>query len=310
MEKAPDEEVQALAAQNGRKHRFITALTVLFFPLAIGLWVELAEPTNVGPLLFWGAIAVIAIIQLIAFLMDRPPEDIAPTLFLTVRHQREKIGELQTLDAYRRTEMQFLTSALVLGKSWSAIQSHLPIFFAQRDSDIREACERIVEPMTGELKQLFGMDLSDVWSIAVYKWDAGVNLLQPVYLERARNHPSQDAEPRSWRDGEGHSGTAFMAQQILFTSDVAQPSTLNRVYPTPENLRSYDLETYRSFVTVPLVVTDQNDTRHRLGVVALTSNQVGRFDETNAMVVEQLGEVLAEALWLSRCSQLAVAEAK
>lgn len=91
-----------------------------------------------------------------------------------------------------------------------------------------------------------------------------------------------------------------MAQKVLFTSDVAEPSTLNRVYPTPGNVREHDLQTYRSFVTVPLIVDDANDVRHRLGVVALTSNFAGRFDETNVAVVEQLGEVLAQAMWLSR----------
>lgn len=299
MDDAPDNEVSALAVQNARKHRFITFLTILLFPLVLTLWVDKADPDKVGSFLFWAVIVTIGVIQVLAFALDKPVEDIAPTIFLTVREQRQIIEALNARDEALSAEVQAMTSAFVLGKSWSAIQSHLPVFFGRKDADLREACERIAEPLRSSLADIFGMGFNDKWSVVVYRWDGEAGLLRPVYWDRARDHPSEQSEPRSWRDGEGHSGTAFMAEKVLFTSDVAQPSTLNRVYPRPENVRSYDLDIYRSFVTVPLIVTDADDLRHRLGVVALTSDHVGRFDETNVAVVEELGEVLGEALWLA-----------
>ena len=85
-----------------------------------------------------------------------------------------------------------------------------------------------------------------------------------------------------------------MSQTTLFTNDLGDLSTFNRVRPTPDNVRDYDSATYRSFATVPLTIGD-----HKLGVVAITSDRVGRFGPSNVTIVEELGDVLAQALWLN-----------
>src|SRR4051812_44376627 len=95
---APDKEVRALADQNARKHRFITFITVLLFPLVLTLWVDNAEPEKVGRFLFWAVIVTIGSLQVTAFLLDKPVEDIAPTIFLKVREQKQVIEALSARD--------------------------------------------------------------------------------------------------------------------------------------------------------------------------------------------------------------------
>lgn len=163
-----EEELRALSAQGGRKHRFIAALTVLIIPLGLSIWVDKAEPSTVGAPLFWTVVLVAAFIQLAAFYLDKPTEDLAPTIFLTVRQQRDKLLAISSRLRDSNKETQAITSAFVLGKSWSSIQSHLPIFFSVADADLKEACKRIIDPLTSSLSDIFSMTFNDQWSIAVY----------------------------------------------------------------------------------------------------------------------------------------------
>lgn len=283
--------------------RFISFLTLLLFPFLLSLWVELAEPSNVGPIVFWLVVITIAGFQIFAFLkISKSASETAPNLLMKYLELEQERDVFAQQEWRREREVTALTQSVALSKSWSAIQAHLEPYFKDPSASLKDVCRRIINPLMSASDEIFGFEAKDRWSIVVYRWNEDARLLEAVYWDRERDHPSS-AEPRSWKDGEGHSGTAFMAQQTLFTTDMAETNSLNRVLPSPANQRRYDTSAYRSFATAPLTITDHNDKPKRLGVVALTSNQLGRFDEANIGMIEQLADVLGQALWMAPLEQ-------
>jgi hypothetical protein len=285
--------------------RFVSFLTLILLPLVLGVWVDKADPAAVGNFTFWAVIAVIFVIQTFVYLkLDRKAAEDTPQLVFAyneVVHSNERL----TIEAIEvSTSLENTIAAQTLGRTWSAQQTHFDLFFKAGFGTVKDACEAIIEPLLGQAGKVFAWGYDDRWTVSVYRWNAASSLLEPVWWKRASEHPSSGT-PRTWRDGEGHCGTAFMSQQTLFTDDLNDQSTFNRVRPTPGNMRDYDHEVYRSFVTVPLTIAlpDGPEEGLRLGVVTLTSDVMGRFGETNVGVAEQLGDVLAQALYIDHVAQ-------
>jgi len=284
-------------------NRFVSFLTLLLIPLVLGLWVEKADPAVIGGLTFWSVILVIFVIQTFVYVkLDRKASEDTPQLVFEYGELANLNERLQGYAAELSTSLEHTVAAEQLGRAWSAKQAHLGIFFKMKVGTVEEACASVIEPLLGQAGKIFGWGYDDLWTVAVYRWDDVKNNLLPVWWKRASEHPSA-GDPRSWQNGEGHCGTAFMSQQTLFTDDLNDPSTFNRVRPTPSNVRDYDHDVYRSFATVPLTITHP-DGEVRLGVVTLTSNVLGRFGETNVSVAEHLGDILAQVLYLDRLANV------
>jgi hypothetical protein len=280
--------------------RFVSFLTLILLPLVLGVWVDKADPTTVGAFTFWAVIAVIFAIQTFVYTkLDRKASEDTPQLVFAYNDLVNAHERLTVEAAELSTSLENTIAAHILGRTWSAQQAHLGLFFETDYGSVKEACEAIIEPLLSQAGKVFGWEYDDRWTVSVYRWSSASNLLEPLWWKRANEHPS-NGTPRTWRDGEGHCGTAFMSQQTLFTDDLNDQSTFNRVRPTPANVRYYDHDVYRSFVTVPLTIAhpDAPEEDVRLGVVTLTSDVMGRFGETNVGIAEQLGDVLAQALYI------------
>jgi signal transduction protein with GAF and PtsI domain len=79
------------------------------------------------------------------------------------------------------------------------------------------------------------------------------------------------------------------------------------IRPKAKNEREGDEEFYVSFVSAPITVFEA-DADRKIGVLVLTSDLPGRFDEDNSKVVEHLAEVLAQFFfYFSIASDSAVA---
>ena len=280
----------AIVANN----RFVNALTFLLFPAALSIWTSQATPEKVGAFWFYAVIAIISAVQIAAFsFLNHAPSDDVPEMLFDYHEQQHRLADAEAIVGDLQHSLENTVAALVLGRFWAARQANLARLFSSGEVQLVSACASIIEPLIAQGQKLFAFSFEDVWSIAVYRWNPVSLRLEPVWWKRAPAHPSGDDTPRSWRDGEGHCGTSFMSQTTLFTNDLGEESTFNRVRPTPDNVRDYDAATYRSFATVPLTIgTD------KLGVVAITSDRIGRFGPSNVTVVEELGDVLAQVLWI------------
>lgn len=300
---------EALARAKDAVHlnnRFISFLTLLLLPTVLGLWVEKAEPKEVGFFIFWAVIVTIFAIQTFAFVkLDRKASEDTPRLVFEHGEVVNLNERLIVQASELTTSLESTVAAQLLGRVWAAKQAHLGIFFTLGLGPLDEACESIVSPLLGQAGKIFGWGYDDLWTVSVYRWNETTGRLEPVWWKRAENHPSTGT-PRTWKDGEGHCGTAFMSQETLFTDDLNDRSTFNRVRPTPGNVRGYDHDVYRSFVTVPLTISHPSGDI-RLGVVTLTSDVMGRFGDTNVGVAAQLGDVLAHAMYLDTVARPAAA---
>lgn len=288
--------------QMARDHSLvIRTLSLIVSPALLSIWIGLVRSADVGHALFWGFIGLIATLQFVTFfLVERNTTAALPDLatayqdMLAQRHRlQETIGKLEQ-------DWQRADYCNVIGYSWAAIQTHLGIQRATEPSNVEEICESIISPLITSADKIFGWEYGDLWTVTVYRWSEAEQLLIPVWWIRSRGHPASGV-PRRWQNGEGHCGSAFMSQRILFTTELLETNTFNRVLPSQANIRDYDRATYRSFATAPLTVRDTEDDGHSrtcaLGVVTLTSNQPGRFGESNMLIVRHLSEVLGLALW-------------
>lgn len=279
-------------------NRLISFLTLLLLPLALYIWVSRADPKVIGWEPFWTVVIVIVMIQGFTFLfLDRKASEDTPQLVFAYSELERDLAEAVELADELSESLMSTVTAQMIGRVWSAKQAVLGTLFKAGKIAVKPACEAIISPLIGQADKLFGWGYDDVWSVSVYQWYPADRLLMPVWWSRSPSHPSGSASPRNWQDGEGHCGTAFMSQQTLFTTDMAEENNLNRVRPSPGNVRAYDRDTYRSFATVPLTINlPSGDCR--LGVAAITSDKVGRFGDSNVTIIEQLGDVLAQVLWL------------
>lgn len=281
----------------------IRTLSLIVSPALLSIWIGLVRPADVGQALFWGFIGLIAALQLVTFfLVERNTTAALPDLatayqdLLAQRHRlQEAIGKLEK-------ERQKADYCNLIGYSWAAIQTHLGIQQRTGQFDIEDTCESIVSPLITSAGNIFGWQYNDLWTVTVYQWSEAEQILVPVWWLRSRGHPASGI-PRRWQNGEGHCGSAFMSQRILFTTELLETGKFNRVLPSQANIRDYDLAAYRSFATAPLTVrhtgTGGQSRTCTLGVVTLTSNQPGRFTESNMLIIQQLSEVLTLALWLN-----------
>lgn len=285
--------------------RFVSFVTLILLPLVLGVWVDKADASSVGLFTFWVVIAIIFAIQSFVFLkLDRKAAEDVPQLVFAYGDLSNQHERLTVESAELGRSLESTIASQTVGRTWSAQQAHLELFMQSDEGSLEAACEAILQPLLGQAGKIFGWTYDDKWTVSVYRWNAASDRLEPIYWKRAPEHPS-NGNPRAWQNGEGHCGTSFMSQQMLFTDDLNDQSTFNRVRPTPGNVRDYDGDVYRSFATVPLTIYGYNspDDDIRLGVVTLTSDVMGRFGETNVGTVEHLGDVLAHALHIDHIAQ-------
>ena len=155
---------------------------------------------------------------------------------------------------------------------------------------LREALSELLSPLYLEGESFFGIGGSERWNFAVYMWSANQNSLVPVWREKARNHPSA-GDGRVWPRGEGHIGRAFIDKQPIITRDTQNPDAQIFTGVSEPLRRDYDSQVYRSFASVP-IMSPAGDAQEPLGILAATSDRVGRFDRENTVILAHMADVM------------------
>lgn len=282
----------------------IRTLSLIVSPALLSVWIGLVRPADVGQVLFWGFIGLIAALQLVTFfLVERNTTAALPDLATAYQDVLAENHDLRSALGQLEKDRWKADYCNLIGHSWATIQTHLGIRQEPGPGNITNICENILAPLITSADKIFGWNYDDLWTVTVYQWSDAKQLLVPVWWSRSRGHPASGT-PRCWQNGEGHCGSAFMSQRILFTTELLEAGTFNRVLPSQTNIRDYDRMAYRSFATAPLTAcltdADGSSAIHALGVVTLTSNRPGRFAESNLLIIQQLGQVLTLALWQDR----------
>jgi hypothetical protein len=294
-----DEILAASRAAVRLSGKTLSFLFLILFPTVLSIWVGILAEDHAAKVWFWLVIVLISGLQMFAFVkIDIKASEHVPSLFYRQMQLEEACTTGLVENEALADELESALSALTVGQIWSSIQANMAARISNGDTptDIIEEC---VKPLLAQADKIFGFQFDELWSVVAYEWDAEKLLLVPKWWKRAPGHPAGDRHPREWRSGEGHCGTAFMSEKMLFTNDMAEPATLNRVQPTPENIRRYDASAYRSFATVPLRIF-VGESASYLGVVAITSDKPGRFGDVNVDIVGQLADVMAQAIWIKQ----------
>lgn len=273
--------------------RFSNFLAILAVPTFLAIWLELATPERVGRALFWSVLASVIAIQLVLFLITTRFAGNLPELHVQLEDERDQI---QVLKAELTTQQEVsarLEAASELGIVWSTMQGLLPSFGLGTSATLSKAVEVASQPMIWAARPLFKFEYNDVWSIAVYGYDATEDILKPVWFKRHEKHPRGNKPPRSWKPGDGHVGSAFMRERTLYTIDAAADDASALVQPSRDNERDYDATIYRSFISAPILLEDAGGASRKYGVIVLTSDVPGRFDAHNQGIMEHAAQVLA-----------------
>lgn len=134
------------------------------------------------------------------------------------------------------------------------------------------------------------------YTISIYrkKWDlAGEEVLERVLVRRA-DRAAERSEGRTWKRGEGFTGTAWQRDKDILVSDVTD-DVVEAAFHVPEDKqRDDDGVFYKSIAVFPLRVGGENEI---WGVLTVTSDRVGRFtnqaDDQNVEAARALAGMLA-----------------
>lgn len=281
----------AVRAQN----RFVNFLAILGVPAVVGIWLSVANRENVGVWPFWTVLGLLITLQVVLYFITTLYAETVPELHL----EKVELAELQEVMAEEISasddHIGWLEAANTLASYWSTFQGLITHLNPVDDARFADACRIAVGPMIDAAGTLFDFEYGEVWSVAVYRLDATGELLEAVWWQRPSDHPSQGT-PRSWRPGDGHVGSAFMQDRILFTTDMTSDEASMLLKPSVANDRPYDADVYRSFVSAPILL-DVEPGPLRFGVLVITSNVAGRFDDDNKSIVAHAAQVLAHLFY-------------
>lgn len=292
---AEDKFRSAVQSQN----RLVNFLAILGGPTALAVWLGVFDEATVGTAWFWIVIVLIVAFQAALYFVSTRYAETVPGLHLANSLLAEQYNERLVEQEALAEENEWLQTAIRLASFWSTFQGLIQEMAPQEDAEFAESCRLAISPMIEAAGVLFGFGFDDIWSVAVYAHDEDAALLVPVWHKRTEEHPSPGA-PRSWRLGDGHVGSAYMQNRILYTIDMADDDASMLLKPSAENGREYDDAVYRSFVSAPITL-DLETGPAQFGVLVITSNITGRFNEGNKIIVGHAAQVLAHLFdWRSR----------
>ena len=288
-----------------KQNRFVNFLAILGVPTVVGVWLSVSSADQVGNIAFWGVTGLLVLLQIILYFVTTTYAETVPELHLE-RAELQEIQEhltsaVEDSDRY----IEWLEKAAKIGTFWTTFQGLISAVSPESDEEFGEACRLALSPMIDAAGVLFDFSFGEVWSIAVYRLNDKGDLLEPVWWKRAEDHPSEGA-PRTWRPGDGHVGSAFMQDRILYTTDMTSDDASMLLKPSVSNNQPYDNDVYRSFVSAPILLDLQPEPM-RYGVLVITSSEIGRFDDENKSIVSQAAQVIAH---LFDWRRLAIARGK
>ncbi|WP_271439754.1 GAF domain-containing protein [Pontixanthobacter luteolus] len=285
----------AIRSQN----RLVNFLAILGVPTGLAIWLGAIDADKVGAVWFWITIIVLFALQVTLYSVSNKHAETVPVLHLANAELQATQDRLNDYIADNEALSDWLITANQLGAYWATYQALIATTCPDDDQKIGDSCRIALTPMMEAADVLFGFEFADSWSVAVYRFNETTKRLEPVWWNRSDDHPSSGT-PREWRSGDGHVGSAFMQNRVLFTNDIVHDETAILLKPSASNSKEYDDEVYRSFISAPIML-DLEPTPQQFGVLVLTSNQSGRFNEQNKSIVGHASQVLAHLFdWRSR----------
>jgi hypothetical protein len=265
-----------------RLHAYVEIVTGLVIPVLVGLIATFQEKLlAISPFMFWGPLAILVVGAIVLTSASLSVKS-APEVYLDWQHERDTNANI-TKDIRYCTLLEAESLAMNgLVRGYVAARIATPAGLAEA---IGNVCGGFVE----ERNSYFNFGYRELWNFAVYLWNPQTSRLEPVWREKARNHPSV-GRGRTWGANEGHIGHAFQNRKELITSN-AQAAEVAALMGAGNNSLPYDAEVYRSYVSEPILATDP--TAIPYGVLVATSNQVGRYDPANARVLKHAAVALA-----------------
>jgi hypothetical protein len=156
--------------------------------------------------------------------------------------------------------------------------------------------------MKADLRVSMGFDLTDFWTICVYRAERleGELVLRLVAHDRSQDCDLADA--RTWKLGVGAAGIAFAKRDEVVVPDLEDDS-VGTAFRLPVASRKVDDNLrYRSMFAVPIIVGKFDASNMPWGVAMATSSQPWHFGAENAKGVKpeegvrSLGAIVALAV--------------
>lgn len=274
-------------------------LAILRAPTLLAIWLGAIDVDKVGAGWFWLVIIVLIVFQAVLYSVSNKHAETVPVLHMANAELQAVQDVLTDHIEVSEALTDWLITANQLGAYWATYQALIATTCPDGDEKISDSCRIALTPMMEAADVLFDFEFADSWSVAVYRFNETTERLQPVWWNRTDDHPSSGT-PREWRPGDGHVGSAFMQNRVLFTNDIVHDETAILLKPSASNSKDYDDEIYRSFISAPIML-DLEPKPKQFGVLVLTSNQSGRFNDDNKAIVGHAFQVLAHLFdWRSR----------
>lgn len=156
-----------------------------------------------------------------------------------------------------------------------------------------EMIDEIMSPFYMAGDSIFGFEISEKWSIGVYIYDNTDGVLKSAWRKTSGTHPSKGRVGRDWIPGEGHVGKAFLDRRPILTGNANEDSVAQLCRARASKWQDHDNDTYVSFTSVPISITDDDDI-DPYGVLVVTSDIEGRLaDEAVTELLMHVAQTLA-----------------
>ena len=216
---------------------------------------------------------------LIVFLFDPSPDKLAAIA-------TDAIGEIiqinQARDLLGNENRQLAALYSAVSTTWDAAVGVIENP-ASGEKEFQTFARIALEALVEQRVPLLGFEDEEVWSAAVYFFDAQVDLLVPIAVRRSWR---SEKESRRWPRDEGHIGMAFSRERKLIHRDISTEAVFDA---RMDRIRPDDKQRYRSIASVPI----RNSRGQCLGVITATSGTVGRFTEENTEILLELADAIA-----------------
>ena len=297
-------ELRAVVSQR----RLTGIMSVATFPAAVALWASFHEKLlSIDEVLFWVVLGIILSFHLLFSVCHLKGPHLVQEVYFEARKIFENNVELQEVNAGLVSDIEYLSILQDAALAWDVMEVQYVSNGISSLEELHESIDEILGVVVENREELFGFRPRERWNFAVFLFDRNRSKLIPVWRKKHTNHPSEGSG-REWGPGQGHVGKAFADRSAKITSD-ATDSDVAELLRLPDGMaRGYDVTTYRSFASIPIGPMRSDD--DPIGVLVATSDEVGRFDLANSLILRHAASSLANVLYLSKFDISSIAQSE
>lgn len=177
----------------------------------------------------------------------------------------KRFGEAEARDARSRA----------VNTAYELMRDSIERSLAREPMDEAATIAELLDVALGSLQSAMSLGPDDLWTISIYRAEAGPILLRVA--SRRAERLEERALARQWRPGEGHIGMTFLRRDIVVLEDVADPAISHALNTPPTKHFSDDAVRYRSIASWPVTPAGEEEP---WGVAIATSSIAARFSPT------------------------------